>query len=212
MLVTRDGGTTWKVPSFPIPSSTGCPCYFQMPNFADSSHGMLVVSGQNGLVGTTLLLTTSDGGTTWRESKRPGTGYVLLLDFLSANDVFALVTPPGWNKGSNVGFELYRSPDGGGTWTLISPAVPATWPPGFLEFVDLNHGFEANVNGATELLITADGGNRSRRRSSGGGSLMWPMGNLLAGAGLSGGRPRTGCGLLLIAVAFVIAIIIAVTR
>jgi hypothetical protein len=36
------------------------------------------------------------------------------------------------------------------------------------------------------------------------------MGNLLAGAGLSGGRPRTGC--LLIAVAFVIAIIIAVTR
>jgi len=41
---------------------------------------------------------------------------------------------------------------------------------------------------------------------------MWPMGNLLAGAGLSGGRPRTGCGLLLIAVAFVIAIIIAVTR
>ena len=45
-------------------------------------------------------------------------------------------------------------------------------------------------------------------------SLMWPMSNLLAGplAGLSGGRPRTGCGLLLIAVAFVIAIVIAVTR
>jgi len=40
---------------------------------------------------------------------------------------------------------------------------------------------------------------------------MWPMGNLLAGplAGLSGARPRLGCGLLLIAVAFVIAIFIA---
>ena len=158
MLVSRDGGATWKVPSFPIPGSTGCPCYLQMPIFADSTHGMLVVSGQNGLQGTTLLLTTADGGTTWRESKRPGTGYVLLLDFLNANDVFALVTPPGWNKGSNVGFELYRSHDGGSTWTLVSPAVPATWPPGFLQFVDLDHGFEANVNGATELLITADGG------------------------------------------------------
>jgi hypothetical protein len=41
------------------------------------------------------------------------------------------------------------------------------------------------------------------------------MANLLAGplTGLSDGRPRTGCGLLLIAVAFVIAVfLIAVTR
>jgi photosystem II stability/assembly factor-like uncharacterized protein len=158
MLVTRDGGTTWKVPSFPIPSSTGCPCYVQMPNFADSTHGMLVVSGQDGLGGTTVLLTTSDGGTTWRESKRPGTGYVLLLDFVDSSDVFALVTPPGWSKLSKGGFELYHSPDGGGSWTLVNAGVPATWPPGFLQFVDLNHGFEANINGATELLITADGG------------------------------------------------------
>jgi hypothetical protein len=43
---------------------------------------------------------------------------------------------------------------------------------------------------------------------------MWPMSNLLAGplAGLSGGQPRYGCGLLLIAVAFVIAVFIAVNR
>jgi photosystem II stability/assembly factor-like uncharacterized protein len=158
MLVSRDGGATWKVPSFPIPSSTGCPCYVQMPNFVDSTHGMLVVSGQDGLVGTTLLLTTSDAGTTWRESKRPGTGYVLLLDLVNANDVFALVTPPGWTKLSKGGFELYHSPDGGGTWALVSADVPATWPPGFLQFVDLNHGFEANINGADVLLTTADGG------------------------------------------------------
>jgi hypothetical protein len=40
------------------------------------------------------------------------------------------------------------------------------------------------------------------------------MSNLLAGplTGLSGGRPRTGCGLLLLAVAFAIAIFIAVVR
>jgi photosystem II stability/assembly factor-like uncharacterized protein len=158
MLVTRDGGTTWKVPSFPIPSSAGCPCYIQMPNFVDPMHGMLVVSGQDGLGGSTVLLSTSDGGTTWKESKRPGTGYVLLLDLVNSNDLFALVTPPGWSKLSKAGFELYRSRDAGGTWSLISPNVPATWPPGFLQFVDLNQGFEANVNGATELLITVDGG------------------------------------------------------
>jgi hypothetical protein len=40
------------------------------------------------------------------------------------------------------------------------------------------------------------------------------MSNLLAGplAGLSGGRPRTGYGLLLIGVALVIAVFIAVNR
>jgi hypothetical protein len=43
---------------------------------------------------------------------------------------------------------------------------------------------------------------------------MWPMANLLAGplTGLSGGRQRTGCSLLLFGVAIVIAIVIAVTR
>jgi photosystem II stability/assembly factor-like uncharacterized protein len=158
ILVSRDGGATWKAQSFPISSDVGCPCYVQMPNFADATHGIVQVSGQSGLPGTNLLLTTTDGGVTWRKSARPGTGYVLLLDFVNSNDLFALVTPPGWNKGMKVGFELYRSPDGGGTWALISPEVPATWPPGFLQFVDLDHGFEANINGATELLTTADGG------------------------------------------------------
>jgi hypothetical protein len=94
----------------------------------------------------------------WRESKRPGTGYVLLLDFVNSSDLFALVTPPGWTKVSKGGFELYRSLDGGGTWTLVRADVPATSPPGFLQFVDLKCGFESNVNGATELLTTRDGG------------------------------------------------------
>jgi photosystem II stability/assembly factor-like uncharacterized protein len=158
MLETRDGGLTWRVPSFPIPSSTGCPCYIAPPTFADAMHGMLVVSGQNGLAGSTLLLATSDGGVTWRTPQRPGTGYVLLLDFLNSTDLFALVTPPGWTKFSNAGFELYRSLDDGGSWTLVQAKVPASWPPGFMQFVDLKCGFESNVNGATELLTTCDGG------------------------------------------------------
>jgi photosystem II stability/assembly factor-like uncharacterized protein len=157
-LVSRDGGATWKAASFPVPSSMSCPCYVELPQFVDESHGFVSVSGQNGLTGSNVLLTTADGGTTWRPSGQPGTGFVLLLAFVDPNDVFALVTPPGWTKLSPNGFELYRSGDAGSSWTLVQPKVPATWPPGFLQFVDLNHGFESNTNGADQLLLTADGG------------------------------------------------------
>ena len=158
MLVTRDGGSTWKPANFPVPSSLGCPCYFGQPQLVDGIHGIVSVSGQNGLTGSTVLLTTTDGGTTWRQAGQPGTGFVLLIAFVDPSNLFALVTPPGWTKLSPNGFELYRSTDGAATWTLVQPKVPGSWPPGFLQFVDANHGWEANVNGATELLVTTDGG------------------------------------------------------
>ncbi len=158
MLVTRDGGSTWKPANFPVPSSVGCPCYFGQPQFVDGSHGIVSVSGQSGLAGSTLLLTTTDGGTTWRQAGQPGTGFVLLIAFVDPSNLFALVTPPGWTKLSPNGFELYRSTDGGASWTLVQSKVPGTWPPGFLQFVDANYGWEANINGATELLVTTDGG------------------------------------------------------
>jgi photosystem II stability/assembly factor-like uncharacterized protein len=82
----------------------------------------------------------------------------LLIAFVDKSNLFALVTPPGWTKLSPDGFELYRSTNGGAAWTLVQSKVPGTWPPGLLQFADANHGWEANVNGATELLVTADGG------------------------------------------------------
>jgi photosystem II stability/assembly factor-like uncharacterized protein len=157
-LVTRDGGATWKVENLPIPTSPSCPCYVTMPNFLDANHGVAVVSNPGGPDPATVLLETTDGGSTWRRAARPGSGFLLLLDYVNVDDLFALVTPPGWTKISKGGMELYRSVDGGGSWTLVKSDVPATWPPGFMQFVDLNHGFESNVNGASELLTTVDGG------------------------------------------------------
>ena len=160
MLVSRDGGVTWNPATLPTSGQT-CPCYDDGPKFVDADHGSIVVSGSGGLTGNTGLLVTSDGGTTWRTAASPGTGFVLIMDWVSADDVYALVTPPGWTKGPNMdkqGFELYRSSDGAGTWTKVAAPVPATWPPGFMQFVDLKHGFEANTNGADVLLTTADGG------------------------------------------------------
>ncbi|HET7420016.1 MAG TPA: hypothetical protein VFL27_06510 [Candidatus Dormibacteraeota bacterium] len=157
VLVSRDGGSTWKAAPIPVGSS-GCPCYFDLPHFGDPDHGMVVVSGEGGLTASTQLLSTADGGTTWRASAAPGTGFVLVLDWVNPDDLFALVTPPGWTKLSKSGFELYRSTDGGRSWTLVQHDVPATWPPGFMQFVDLKHGFEANINADGQLLTTEDGG------------------------------------------------------
>ena len=158
MLGTRDGGVTWKGATFPIPSSAGCPCYLQTMKFTDPSHGIVVFSGQSGLTGSTVVLSTSDGGSSWQSLPQPGTGFLLQLSFVNPNDLIALVTPPGWTKVSKGGLELYRSTDGGHTWAMVSSDVPATWPPGFMQFVDLNHGFESNINGADQFLATSDGG------------------------------------------------------
>jgi photosystem II stability/assembly factor-like uncharacterized protein len=141
----------------PTPASVGaCPCGVEALRFVDASHGIVQVYGDQ--VGVSVLLSTSDGGSTWRALPPPGTGYLLLVDFVDAANLWALVTPPGWNKTSSAGFELYRSTNGGEVWTLVRPDVPASWPPGYLHFVDGKHGFEADVNGAKELLVTVDGG------------------------------------------------------
>ena len=158
MLVTGDGGATWKPASFPIPSSAGCPCYLQSMQFEDVTHGIAVFSGNSGLSGSTVILATSNSGASWQALPQPGTGFLLQLSIVDPNDLFALVTPPGWTKLSKAGFELHRSTDGGHSWTMVQPAVPGTWPPGFMDFVDLDHGFESNVNGADVLLVTSDGG------------------------------------------------------
>jgi hypothetical protein len=41
---------------------------------------------------------------------------------------------------------------------VVQPDVPLSWPPGYLQFVDADHGFASNVNGASELLVTVEGG------------------------------------------------------
>jgi photosystem II stability/assembly factor-like uncharacterized protein len=157
ILVTRDGGVTWKVTNFAIPSSAGCPCYTGLPQVVDRTNAIVTVTG-NDPSSRQVVLSTSDAGLSWHVVAAPGSGFLLLLSFVSPNNVFALVTPPGWSKGSTEPMELYRSGDGARSWTKVSSTVPATWPPGFMQFVDLNQGFESNVNGADQLLVTADGG------------------------------------------------------
>jgi photosystem II stability/assembly factor-like uncharacterized protein len=160
LLVTHDGGATWNAQRLPLPSQANCPCSARLPIFFDQQQGIVSVVGN---AGQQSLLATSDGGGTWSYRALPPTGYSLTIDFIDANSGWDVVTPPGWSKGISGAPKdwLYRTVDGGQTWTLVQADLPLGYPIIGLWFVDANNGFAAQENvGLTgpELLRTTDGG------------------------------------------------------
>lgn len=159
LLVTHDGGATWNVLRLPHPSQANCPCYTSLPTFFDEKRGIVSVFGD---AGQQSLLATSDGGGTWSYRALPPTGYSVTIDFIDANTGWDIVTPPGWSKLSGAPKDwLYRTNDGGQTWTLVQADLPLGFPIFGLWFVDANNGFAVQQNVAltgSELLRTTDGG------------------------------------------------------
>jgi photosystem II stability/assembly factor-like uncharacterized protein len=159
LLVTRDGGATWNVQRLPHPKVASCPCRAGLPTFFDQKRGIVSVFDD---AGAQSLLATSDGGGTWSYRALPPTGYSLTIDFIDANTGWDTVTPPGWSKLSGAPKDwLYRTNDGGQTWTLVQADLPLGFPIFGLWFVDANNGFAVQQNVALtgpELLRTTDGG------------------------------------------------------
>jgi photosystem II stability/assembly factor-like uncharacterized protein len=156
LLVTRDGGLSWKLQRLSLSKSIVCPCSASLPTFFDAARGIVELSG-SGM--RPSLLATLDGGRTWRELPAlPGTGYSMALDFVDANNFWYVGTPPGWIKPTTVGLELYRTTDGGKTWTLVRPDATVGPLPVYFQFVDVQHGFALTGGSTSTLLATADGG------------------------------------------------------
>ncbi|HET9780596.1 MAG TPA: YCF48-related protein, partial [Candidatus Dormibacteraeota bacterium] len=139
-LVTRDGGATWKVQS---PSFGG-----GTPTFVDANHGFVQSFDLKG--GNTTLLSTSDGGATWQPAGAlPANQYIFGISYLDANNIVALFSPPGWNKGSGGKDWVYRSTDGGKSWTLVQKGVPLGYRMYGAVFSDPNTGMVAQADNAT---------------------------------------------------------------
>ena len=175
LLVTHDGGSTWKVQ--PLPAA--CQCSAQTPTFVDEKHGFMQAYSNDpkatGPTGPTVMA-TSDGGTTWRTlPPLPSSGYTIALTFADPTNLWALVTPPGWTKVSGGKDSLYRSSDGGQTWNLVQQGVPMGRSYSLL-FADAKNGMVAQPRNATwsfdtpgyqdandiELEVTSDGGHTWR--------------------------------------------------
>ncbi|MFL5655481.1 MAG: WD40/YVTN/BNR-like repeat-containing protein [Ktedonobacteraceae bacterium] len=104
IYTTHDGGTTWQ-------ATTPVPVALSAVDFLDMQHGW-VTDGS-------ILYATSNGGHHWTKIV-PGTGFkhITQLDFISSTVGWAI-----GGQGTGAPF-LFKTVDGGQTWTPITSAVP----------------------------------------------------------------------------------------
>jgi len=162
--ITHDGGVTWQAAQLPV--SRACTWFVGPAAFFDQLRA--VTYAHENCTGNHHLFETSDGGTSWRRLNLPPGG-VTAMGFIDAQNFWAL-TGPAVPKGTwPIPFSLYRSGDGGATWTLFQQETPITLPIN-MQFVDANHGMLAEEgscastpSGCTmDLRVTADGGHTWR--------------------------------------------------
>jgi photosystem II stability/assembly factor-like uncharacterized protein len=160
LMVTRDGGSTWKGEG--VANAGLCaPCIYNPPTFIDSQHWLVLVVG--------ALYMTEDGGVTWNRRGLPesdpgppqaGLGSPASVSFIDPNIGWAFV----WIDTKNVSARssrLYRTSDGGRHWTLMQSNLPAQSPDAAsITFIDATTGFATHrlSTSGVQLLKTTDGG------------------------------------------------------
>jgi photosystem II stability/assembly factor-like uncharacterized protein len=147
---TVDGGHTWEAVNLPPPSGQaslftdiGVECGSEYPVFLTPQVGFLAVRcshfAQNPADMLAFLYATRDGGDTWKTVPYPG-GALYFFD-----DQTGLAT----------GEEIYKTEDGGGSWTKISIV---SWE-GAFTFPDEGHGWAvARSDDQVALVSSQDGG------------------------------------------------------
>jgi hypothetical protein len=173
---STDGGRTWTFTSLPNCLQRCGPIHL---SFVDTQQGFATVSsypsGQ-----PELLFVTQDGGATWsRASNPPDLGSVVVggpidvpqLVFTTATDGWAVTGPPVTYSAhlTNSGGELYRTTDGGTSWS-VAPGLPKgvsfSLPTFFGRDDGVMLGDATNqAHSAPSLYVTVNGGVIWTRRS-----------------------------------------------
>ena len=165
IIHTADGGQLWTTQATPV-SDAG----LGGVAFADSLHGLAVgeVQGDSS-DNVTVILGTDDGGTTWTEQhsynppevQNTGDG---VLNGVACTDADHAVAVGGGSGAT----EIFRTVDGGATWTRL--VKPAAWSVCLsdVDFVDADHGWAVGqgpapvgagtVITAGTVIATTDGG------------------------------------------------------
>lgn len=116
---TGDGGLSWSSLGNPTDSAADFSIgHLVGPLFASPTLGWLALNlGAGGVLGTGGLLTTEDGGRTWRCASRPPNTYLVS----AADPLHLWVTSVQRGSGATT---LYSSHDAGATWHPLDLSAP----------------------------------------------------------------------------------------
>jgi photosystem II stability/assembly factor-like uncharacterized protein len=143
---TSDGGEEWReIRRFMPEDFNGAIPELYSVRFANKKHGWIVGSISLGdKIVESLVLHTSDGGTTWERQNVPVKVELINLDFVSDER--------GWIVGASG--TILHTRDAGKTWTLQRPGTTATIY--HVDFRDKKIGWAVGENGT--MLHSTDGG------------------------------------------------------
>jgi photosystem II stability/assembly factor-like uncharacterized protein len=165
VLRTTDGGLQWKNVTPPNTLLTR----ESIADFHTASLAWVATPQANGAM--TQVLRTIDGGQTWQQSTIPAV-YLKQITFIDSQHGWILT---GWGArgGAAEAVAVFRTGDGGKTWSNVSSALPAstdTPPPGHLpfggrksgiHFLNMSTGWITGTVGANDLTwlyVSHDGG------------------------------------------------------
>lgn len=136
LLVSHDGGLSWRTQPLPVPAGTcsDMDCSVTGPQFTGGA-GYLTVTRENS---TPALLVTRDTGQTWQPVPLPaGSGKYPQIKFFGPRS--GVLIPAG--SQDSLGAVFYLTSDGGQTWTAVPQGVHFDGNGATVDFVSPTSGF-----------------------------------------------------------------------
>jgi len=187
LLVTADGGSTWRDVTPPAPTEGGSAANLLGVQFLDPDHGWVAFAEPFKLdtdpgFGRVDVWRTTDGGQTWARSELPrakintagDTLGPFSFDFIDPAHGFAFISGNYTRRLSDS--DLYWTADGGATWSADHPTGPGSLgvEGSSISFASADDGVVAGSPVGSGIFVTHDGGK------------TWQAATLSAPAGFSG--------------------------